>query len=120
MVRAAVSGAIDYTGADPRNRQWRIRHRLLLSEVERQEDYNLLTTAHRHWLAFLSHGNLTEDSFKNVQSKSNELLTDIKNAVFPWLKSATTEEKPENVTLDSDTQELIKRYRQMQKNANRG
>ena len=120
MVRAAVSGAINYTGADPRNRQWRIRHRLLLSEVERREDYELLTTAHRHWLAFFSHGNLTEDSFKDVQSKSNELLTDIKNATFPWLKSETPEEKPKNVTLDNDVQELINRYRQMQKNADSG
>ncbi len=117
MVRAAVSGAIDYTGADPRNRKWRIKHRLLISEVERREDYDLLTTAHRHWLAFLSHGNLTEESFKNVQDRANELLTDIKDAAFPWLKADTAEKTTENVTLDKSTQALIERYKQLQNKA---
>ena len=117
MVRAAVSGAINYTGADPQNRQWRIRHRLLLKEVERREDYDLLTAAHKHWLAFLSHGNLTEDSFKNVQEKSNALMTDIKDTVFPWLKTDQTEESAKNVTLDTSVQALIDRYKKMQNNA---
>lgn len=117
MVRAAVSGAINYTGADPQNRQWRIRHRLLLSEVERREDYNLLNTAHRHWLALLAHGNLTEESFKDVQAKSSSLLTDLANTVFPWLKTDEPEKKPKNVTLDNSTKALIERYKQMQNNA---
>lgn len=117
MVRAAVSGAIDYTGADPRNRQWRIRHRLLLREVERREDYNILAAAHKHWLAFLSHGNLTEESFKNVQDKANSLLTDIKDAGFPWLKADASEETPKNVTLDTSTKALIERYKKLQNNA---
>ena len=117
MVRAAVSGAIDYTGADPRNRQWRIRHRLLIREVERREDYTVLLAAHQHWLALLSHGNLTEESFKNVQDTANSLMSDIKNASFPWIKDSEPEKTPKNVTLDKSTQALINRYKQLQNKA---
>lgn len=114
MVRAAVSGAIDYTGADPRNRQWRIKHRLLISEVERREDYELLIAAHQHWLALLSHGSLTEGSFKDVQTRTSELLTTIQNTVFPWLTSRNDAAGSENVKLDSGVQALIERYKQLQ------
>ena len=118
MVRAAVSGAIDYTGADPRNRQWRIKHRILLSEVERREDYELLITAHKHWLALLAHGSLTEDSFKDVKKRANELLGDIQKTVFPWIadaaakKDAAPEEAPKKDTiLSKDTSDLIERFK---------
>jgi hypothetical protein len=114
MVRAAASGAINYTGADPRNRQWRIRHRLLLAEVERKEDYSLLCAAHQHWLALLSHGNLTEESFADVKQHTRQLLDGIKKTVFPWVEEAVTEKKAENDILDGSTQALIERFKQMQ------
>ncbi|NBT75260.1 hypothetical protein EBZ80_27175 [bacterium] len=118
MVRAAVSGAINYTGADPQNRQWRIRHLLLLTEMERREDYALLSVAHKHWLALLSHGNLTEDSFKDVKTRSGELLRHLQRVVFPWLSPddvSKTDEQTDTI-LDSSAQALIKRYRELHGN----
>jgi hypothetical protein len=118
MVRAAVSGAINYAGADPRNRQWKIKHRLLLTEVERRDDYELLTTAHRHWLALLSHGNLVEDSFANTKKRCNELLVDIQKTVFPWIsldadKTAPTsgEEPQKDTMLSKDLSDMLERYK---------
>jgi hypothetical protein len=120
MVRAAVSGAIDYAGADPRNRQWRIKHRLLLSEVTRREDYELLTTAHRHWLALLSHGNLTEESFIDIKKRSNALLGDIQKTVFPWVTpvdpnaAETSAEEPKKDTmLSKDLSDMLERYKEL-------
>lgn len=118
MVRAAVSGAINYAGADPRNRQWRLKHRILLEEVERREDYELLTIAHRHWLALLSHGNLTSESFKEVKKQANDVMGVIQQTVFPWLDAKKTEDGEQKDTIvDSETQALIERYKQL-KNKN--
>lgn len=118
MVRAAVSGAINYAGADPRNRQWRIKHRLLLAEIERRDDYELLTTAHRHWLALLSHGNLVEDSFATTKKRCNELLVDIQKTVFPWIdlnakkpESAGGDEPQKDTMLSKDLSDLLERYK---------
>jgi hypothetical protein len=118
MVRAAVSGAINYAGADPKNRQWRIRHRLLLTEVERREDYALLVTAQRHWLALLAHGSLTEDSFGSIKKRANELLTDIQKTVFPWIDPAdvktpapSDEEPKKDTMLSKDLSDMLERYR---------
>lgn len=118
MVRAAVSGAINYAGADPKNRQWRIKHRLLLNEVERREDYELLVTAQRHWLALLSHGSLTEDSFADIKKRSNELLRDIQKTVFPWIAPADTkptepssEEPKKDTMLSKDLSDMLERYK---------
>ena len=117
MVRAAVSGAINYAGADPQNRQWRLKHRILLAEVERKEDYELLTIAHKHWLALLSHGNLTEDSFKEVKKQANEVMGAIQKTTFPWLdlKEAGKEDKKDTI-VDDSTQALIDRYKQQLNN----
>lgn len=117
MVRAAVSGAINYAGADPRDRHWRLKHRLLLDEVERREDYELLTIAHRHWLALLSHGNLTEESFKAVKKHANEVMGVIQKTTFPWLEAKKAEDGAQKDTIvDSETQSLIERYKQTMQN----
>ena len=122
MVRAAVTGAIDYTGADPQDRKWRIKHLILLQEMERREDYSLLMTAHSHWLALLSHGNLTEDSFKDVKKHANDLLQVIQKTVYPWLvddkgaDGVPAKAAPEDTILDSSAQELIKRFKERHSN----
>lgn len=118
MVRAAVSGAIDYARADPKNRQWRIKHRLIIEEVARREDFELLTTAHRHWLALLSHGSLTEDSFSNIKKRANELLSGIQKTVFPWISQKDAGAEPtsagtpqKDTMLSKDLSDMLERYR---------
>lgn len=112
MVRAAAAGVVDYKGADPRSRSWRIKHRLLLEELSRQQDKEFIELAHRHWLALLAHGNLTEESFEKVKTTANETLTDAQQLIFPWLmKETETDDKP--ATIDGETQRLIERYREV-------
>lgn len=118
MVRAAVSGVIDYTGADPNNRQWRIKHLLTLTEMARREDYELLIAAQRHWLALVAHGNLTEESFGNAKTRAIELLQNIQTALFPWdhpkdgAKDTQKASPKKAIIPDKSAQELIARYKE--------
>lgn len=111
MVRAAASGVISYAGADPTERNWRIKHRLLLREVHRQEEQKLLESVHRHWCAYTSHGSLNEESFTNVKTEIANSLISLQNVIFPWDKQVKKEVK--NSTIDPETQRLIDAYRAM-------
>lgn len=113
MVRAAVTGAFDYTGSDPTNKQWRLRHRLIILGLMDREDKELLQSIHQHWLGYLSHGNLTKESFENVKTRATEILQDIKKATYPW---AAKEEKQqtENGTIKPQDADLIERFKARQ------
>lgn len=115
MVRAAASGVIDYSGADPMNKNWRIKHRLLLREMHRQEERRLLSHVHQHWCAYLSHGSLEPDSFKNVKEATSDALNSLQRTIFPWDKpeEVKTESPTGNSTIDPETQRLIDRYKEL-------
>lgn len=108
MVRAAAKGVVDYSTADPHDINWRIRHRLLLAELRRQDDYTLLDTVHRHWLAYAAHGSLMEDSFATVKERADNALIGVRDIIFPWL----AEQKPEGEkdTIKQEDQDLVARY----------
>lgn len=84
MVRAAVTGAIDYSRADPRDRQWRKKLRWTLQEVERQNAVDDQGARQRHLLALVSHGRLEDDSFREVRDKALETLTELHGLYYPW------------------------------------
>jgi hypothetical protein len=113
MVRAAVSGALDYAQADPTNLHWRLRQKFVLEEIQRQEDVRLLEAVQRQWLAYISHGSLTEESFNNVKQSANNVLDDLKSAIFPWIQRPKLEDK--KATIDNSTQKLIDQYKAMQR-----
>lgn len=109
MVRAATTGAIDYSRADPTSKQWRIHQHLILAEIRRQDDVRLLEDVHKHWLAYLAHGNLSEDSFKDVKTQAGNLITEIRRGILPWVKEDKSEVK--NDTIDEKNKALMERYR---------
>jgi len=113
MVRAAVSGAVDYSRADPLDNRWRIKHRLLISEMQRRENQHMLEYLHQHWCAYVAHGGLEENSFKKVKGNASDLLDDLKNTVFPWNADVKKEAEPEEKKskIDDETQALINRYK---------
>lgn len=113
MVRAAVSGAIDYSRADPTDINWRLKQRLVLQEMRRREDVTLLEAEHREWLAYVAHGGLTDESFAAVKKEASEALARLQRAVFPWIKAP--EPPPEDDTiLDEETQKLVDAYKTWQ------
>lgn len=116
MVRAAASGAIDYSKADPEDINWRIRHRLVLKEVKRQAEKEVLHAVHQHWLGYVGHGNLTADSYEKVSEYAGNAITEYENSVFPWLaaadaKATATGPGGQKVTIDEATQKLIEAYK---------
>jgi hypothetical protein len=113
MVRAAVSGAVDYSRADPTDNRWRLKHRLLLTEIQRQEAQRTLEYRHQHLCAYLGHGNLTEDSFKEMKKAAGNTLDDLEKTTFPWRTDKPAESKQQKSKIDAETQRLIDRYKQM-------
>jgi hypothetical protein len=116
MVRAAAAGAIDYSRADPKDINWKIRHRLLLREMERQENNYLFAALHRHHLAYVAHGNLLDESYANASKQANVTLTDIQKIVFPWFTAPEPAQNQENKTdtIKPETKVLIEKYEKMQ------
>lgn len=113
MVRAAATGAFNYERADPYNKQWRLRHTLVLREVARTADEQLLSAAHQHWLAYVSHPQLEPDSWKTVKQKAADTLTELSKSVY----AGNTEDKNETGapkdTIYAKYGNLIDSYRAM-------
>lgn len=114
MVRAAATGAFNYANSDPYDNKWRLRHRLILHEVSRQADAQLLQEIHGHWLAYVSRSHLEPDSWDFVKKKADEALTAINASVYPW---AAGNEKAETArsedTIYAKYGDLIDSYRAM-------
>lgn len=111
MVRAASTGAFSYANADPYDPQWRLRHLLILRDMARQEDARLLDALHRHWLAYVGHSRLDDDSWSNAKKQASNILTKLREAVFPW--EEFDKPKGEKDTIDNKYGDLIARYRQL-------
>jgi hypothetical protein len=118
MVRAAASGAFNYERADPYNKQWRIRHSLVLREVVRSADESMLAAAHQHWLAYVSHPQLEPDSWKNVKQKAADTLTELSNSVYAVNTGSKKETGSPEDTIYAKYGNLIDSYRAMVANEN--
>jgi hypothetical protein len=111
MVRAAASGAFDYAHADPYNPQWRLRHSLILREVARREDIQLILALQQHWLAYVSHSRLEDDSWNNAKNSAAHILTHLRSAIYPWDVAQTDEQKSD--TINNKYADLIAKYREL-------
>jgi hypothetical protein len=114
MVRAAASGLIDYSEADPSDRRWNIKHKLVISELIRQSRQDILKSYHTHVCAYLSHSNLTEESFTKLKQSASDAYQSLRDNMYPWLeKEPVNENTPQNSKIDAKTQALIDRYKEV-------
>ena len=114
MVRAAATGAFNYANSDPYDNKWRLRHRLILHEVARQADAQLLQEIHGHWLAYVSRSHLEPDSWDFVKKKADETLTAISSNVYPWTAGKEKAETAQSEdTIYAKYGDLIDSYRAM-------
>lgn len=76
MVRAAVGGFINFSEANPFDRRWYIRRRLLLDamQTEMEADY-LRCSFSKHLAVASSPQAVNGDVFKNSMSRATEVLT---------------------------------------------
>lgn len=86
MVRAAVTGAIDFSKSDPYDRRWTLRLRLVIDEMIRQSSLQFVGILHQHYMACMAIPNLQPDSFKQMRNSENELLEVIISRLEPWNK----------------------------------
>jgi hypothetical protein len=121
MVRAAASGAIDYSRADPKDINWRIRHRLVIREMQRRNDEELFTAVHRHWLSYISHGRLEPESFENICKRSDTALLDLQRVIYPWAEVEKPKEGQEEQkdTINPETRKLLDGYKRAQERLKR-
>jgi len=111
MVRAAITGAVDYTRANPYSTQWRIKHAIILREMAHQLNARLLESVHAHWCSFVSHPRLEPDSWKNAKKHALEAVTALQHNLFPWQKDSPGPK--EDTIISGEYGELIASYKQM-------
>jgi hypothetical protein len=89
MVRAALAGAVDFTGVSATDVQWWRRCNIILDELSRLEDGDLLAEAYRYHLALMANSALTDDSFNRAKKSALETFTEIFNLAHPWETTST-------------------------------
>jgi len=87
MLQAAATGLIDFSCIDPRSHRDRFKIRLLLTEVQKQNELRLYDMLHRQVVSQLSNSNLSQDSLKNVWESANSIYDRSKDLDLPWLKN---------------------------------
>lgn len=106
MVQAAVTGAMDFTRMDPRDRWWWRKLRWTLHAVNRRNLIEALETQHHHWITLFSNSSLTADSFSDTKGRAYDILNRILKARYPWAG--------DTVTVATNTQEgLVKQFREL-------
>ena len=89
MVRAAVSGAIDFRQADPFDTWWRRRLHWILEEIDNQEYRKLTEIQHRHWVTVMGNG-LNEEGWDKAYDHAQITLKKLMQLTFPWHKDVFT------------------------------
>ena len=85
IVRAAMSGAIDYSKFDPDSVSSWLHHRWVTDEIERKQMLELQLLQHRHHAAFLSRPALTAASVEHVTASMRAAMNQAAKDMFPWL-----------------------------------
>lgn len=111
MLRAAAVGSFDYRGADPYDKQWRIKHSLAIRETDRALTADILKIAHKHWLAYVTHSRLDEESWKKAKNNAYDTMQSLQRAILPWQKSEENTAKKD--TIEAKYGDLINKYKKM-------
>lgn len=91
MVRAAASGAIDFSRADPWDKWWWRKTYWILGELARQNNALMHTARHRYWCAMLTRSNLQPSAMEHVHQSCEETLNKIQRTLYPWQAAETGE-----------------------------
>jgi hypothetical protein len=84
MVRAAARRAIDFSEADPRDRRWWLRLRLVLDELEADTIAAYHRLHYDYTTAVLGRSDLREDSYRRLTKDAEERLHRIVKVARPW------------------------------------
>lgn len=85
MVRASVTGRIDFTKFDPWDIWWWKRLKWVISDLERENTREVMQLQHRHWVTIATRATLTPESFDAAKTNAAASLNRFIKAVYPWL-----------------------------------
>lgn len=83
MVRAAVTGALNFAAADLNDRYWWRRLRWTLYSLQKEEDFELDACQHRHWVTIFANSSLDDDGFAMAKTNAQHFLTKLLSARYP-------------------------------------
>jgi hypothetical protein len=83
MIKAAATGAVDYSHADPQDKYWWRRLRWITDAMAAEDDYRLIEAQHRHWVTIFANGQLDANSFDNAKANAQHYLTQLIGFRYP-------------------------------------
>lgn len=91
MVQAAAQGLIDFSQIDPRSTRDDFKVRVLLTEMQKQNEIRLYDMLHRQIVSQLGNSSFNGDSLKNVWGSANTIYDKSKDLELSWLKKTEKE-----------------------------
>lgn len=83
MVRASVTGAIDFAAADLNDKYWWRKLRWTLASLEQEENFQLDECQHRHWVTIFANSSLDDESFATAKANAQHYLTKLISIRYP-------------------------------------
>ena len=85
IVQLAARGLVNFELADPQNRDWQRKLRVLEGALEAQNLEVIHRMTFEHALSYVSNSSLSADSFKNMCQEATSQAFNIKKLRFPWI-----------------------------------
>jgi hypothetical protein len=85
MVQLAARGLVNFELADPYNRSWQRKLKILMNAAEAQNLEVAQRLNFEQALSYTSNSALSADSFKAMTQEANQAALSIKKLRFPWI-----------------------------------
>lgn len=92
-VRAAVRGVIDFRKAKLRSVNWWRRTNLLLGELARLDEAEVVRASYQYHLALVANGSLSDDGFKAEQKKAQQAFNELLSCTHPWAERVRRQQR---------------------------
>ena len=84
MVRAAVSGAVDFTRCDPRDSQWWRKLYWIVDELGKSERREIARVRSSHWATLFTNAKLGKEGFETTLTAATDSLEEYVRLALPW------------------------------------
>jgi len=96
MVRAATTGAIDFTRFDSNDKWWWQKLKFVLEDLYNHDLKSTATLRHRHWSTILLADGLAPEAREAARVNIGETLIEVLSLYQPWLKEAFNKSETED------------------------
>lgn len=93
MVRAQVTGAIDFERFDPNDKWWWRKLTFILKELDTQDSKDIAKINHHHWTAMATVPDLDPEQWEEAKLNASEYLAEVTGLYYPWMKEELSERR---------------------------